>query len=207
MAGSVNAMPSQPRCFRSGYQTRPRAAVPQPDHGQGARRGMAAAGEQAEGPWPFARMAASSLVCVSTYIFLALPCPADRGPTARPFGIVLTNPIPRGRTRNCSEAKIGEQGVFCRCLSISSFQEHSRSKWNPEPALALQPKTDVWFCALRSPGTTQGLCSPESRIRYWNPLLESATGNTASSAPARSRVLAAAACRSCSAAGNSHPPR
>src|SRR5690348_9660888 len=54
---------------------------------------MAAAAEQPEGPWPFARMAASSLVYVSTYIFLALPCPADKGPTARPFGWVSIDPV------------------------------------------------------------------------------------------------------------------
>jgi hypothetical protein len=55
---------------------------------------MAAAAAQPEGPWPFARMAASSLVEVSTYIFLALPCPDDKGPTARPFGALWAGPGP-----------------------------------------------------------------------------------------------------------------
>src|SRR6185437_8425567 len=53
---------------------------------------MAAAAEQPGGPWPFARMAASSLADVSTYIFLALPFPAGKGPTARPLGVALTGP-------------------------------------------------------------------------------------------------------------------
>src|SRR6185312_14374275 len=60
---------------------------------------MAAAAEQPFGPWPFARMAASSLVYVSTYILLALPCPAGKGPTARPRGMASTGPLgapPRG---------------------------------------------------------------------------------------------------------------
>src|SRR5579885_265495 len=61
---------------------------------------MAAAAEQPEGPWPFARMAASSLVDVSTYTFLVLPCPADKGPTARPFGIASPDPSFEAAIRN-----------------------------------------------------------------------------------------------------------
>src|SRR5690348_17435145 len=53
---------------------------------------MAAAAEQPFGPGPFARMAASLLVEVSTYVFLALPRPANKGPTARPLGRALTGP-------------------------------------------------------------------------------------------------------------------
>src|SRR5690348_10162064 len=62
---------------------------------------MAAAAEQPEGPWPFARMAASSLVHVLTYIFLALPCPADKGPTARPLGATRTDPLTGAYNRAC----------------------------------------------------------------------------------------------------------
>src|SRR6185437_4171875 len=61
-------------------------------YGQGARRSMAAAAEQPEGPWPFARRASSSFVYVSTYIFLTLPCPADKGPAARPFAVAPLDP-------------------------------------------------------------------------------------------------------------------
>jgi len=50
---------------------------------------MAAAAEQPFGPGPFARMASSLLVDVSTYIFLTLPCPAGKGPPARPRGMAL----------------------------------------------------------------------------------------------------------------------
>ncbi|TAN04482.1 MAG: hybrid sensor histidine kinase/response regulator [Rhodanobacteraceae bacterium] len=53
---------------------------------------MAAAAEQPFGPGPFARMAASSFVDVSTYIFLPLPCPAGKRPTARPRGMASTDP-------------------------------------------------------------------------------------------------------------------
>jgi len=56
-------------------------------YGQGARRSMAAAAEQPEGPRPFARTAASSFVYASTYIFLTHSCPADKRRTARPRGI------------------------------------------------------------------------------------------------------------------------
>ncbi|HTI96119.1 MAG TPA: hypothetical protein VL425_06365, partial [Rudaea sp.] len=48
--------------------------------------------EQPFGPGPFARMASSLLVDVSTYIFLTLPCPAGKGPPARPRGMALTGP-------------------------------------------------------------------------------------------------------------------
>src|SRR6185437_11330227 len=56
---------------------------------------MAAAAEQPLGPGPFARMAASSLVEVSAYVFLALPCPAVKGPPARPLGQALADSVPR----------------------------------------------------------------------------------------------------------------
>src|SRR6185437_10758259 len=69
-----------------------RAAAPEWFSGQGAHRWMAATAEQPLGPGPFARMAVSSLVYVSTYIFLTLPCPASKQPTARPFGIAFADP-------------------------------------------------------------------------------------------------------------------
>src|SRR5690348_11140732 len=54
---------------------------------------MAATAEQPFGPGPFAPMAASSLVHVSTYISLVLPCPAGKWPTARPRERALADPI------------------------------------------------------------------------------------------------------------------
>src|SRR6185312_5811851 len=71
-----------------------RAAAPWWFHGQGAHRRMAAAAEQPSGPGPFACMAASLLVDVSTYILLVLPCPAGKGPTARPRSMALADPGP-----------------------------------------------------------------------------------------------------------------
>src|SRR6185312_4560889 len=70
-----------------------RAAVPWWFHGQGAHRRMAAAAEQPFGPGSLARRAASSLVDVSTYIFLTLSCPAGQGPTARSCGIASADPV------------------------------------------------------------------------------------------------------------------
>src|SRR6185437_1561614 len=77
-------------------------------HGQGARRRLAAAAEQPFGPGPFARMAVSSLVDVSTYIFLVLPCPAGKGPTARPLGTAWTDPVLR--VRDQQDTRAGKPG-------------------------------------------------------------------------------------------------
>src|SRR6185437_5558821 len=54
---------------------------------------MAAAAEQPFGPGLFAPMAAASLVYVPTYIFLVLPCPAGKQPTARPRGTASRGPL------------------------------------------------------------------------------------------------------------------
>src|SRR5690348_17434419 len=61
---------------------------------------MAAAAEQPFGPGPFAHMAASSFVYVSTYIFLTLPCPAGKGPPARPLGVASTDLDPDAAARS-----------------------------------------------------------------------------------------------------------
>src|SRR5574337_395530 len=96
--GPVNAMPRGPRyaaraaLLPQRLPDEARAAAPWWFHGQGVHRRMATAAEQPSGPGPFARMAASSLVDVSTYTFLALPCPTGKWPTARPRGIALTGP-------------------------------------------------------------------------------------------------------------------
>src|SRR5690348_7587719 len=61
---------------------------------------MAAAAEQPFGPGPFAHMAASSFVYVSTYIFLTLPCSAGKGPPARPLGVASTDLDPDAAARS-----------------------------------------------------------------------------------------------------------
>src|SRR5690348_925979 len=99
-----------------------RAALPsqRPSYGQGAQRSMAAAAEQPFGPGPFARMAASSLVYVSTYIFLALPCHPGKGPTARPLGPTSANPM---RADEVVHVHAGRYGSFSCQWVISQSGE------------------------------------------------------------------------------------
>src|SRR6185312_4169954 len=129
-----------------------------PDYGRGARRSMAAAAEQPEGPWPLARMVASSLVAVSTYVFLALPCPADKGPTARPFGAALTGPSTfplhirsdvRPRSLDCrSRSRIGAWSHRKGCVSggkaVRADAIAGSNLFAGLPVLRRMPPGDAW---------------------------------------------------------------